>query len=106
MTSQPFNDYQKDLDERDKVRDFFHGIVVFMALIVIVSLVGCEQQPLNPELANVMTLEPLDMPPMEYLVGPHSGGATAYYVPQIENLKVKREVPGGPVKVDNPPPGP
>lgn len=53
MTSQPFNDYEKDLEERDKLRDLAHGCVVFVALIVILSLFGCESSSVSPEIREL-----------------------------------------------------
>lgn len=54
-----FQDYEKDIEARDRARDFWYGCLVFAALITIASLFACEQEPLNPELSNALTLEPI-----------------------------------------------
>lgn len=38
MTLHSWKDYERDLDERDKARDFAHGLLVFACLITIASL--------------------------------------------------------------------
>lgn len=72
MTLHTWKDYNRDLDARDRARDFWHGLLVFVAVMTIASLFACEQQPYNPELSNALTLEPIDWHPQASLTETHS----------------------------------
>ncbi|MGH7177641.1 MAG: hypothetical protein ACREJC_09695 [Tepidisphaeraceae bacterium] len=61
MALHNWNDYEKDLDARDRVREFAHGCIVFFALLVIASLFGCTDRDgtYEPTLQNVGALRPM-----------------------------------------------
>lgn len=57
LKPQSWLDYEQDLKARDRVRDFWHGCIVFMCVAVVMSLMACNRaNPYEPEQMNAAKL--------------------------------------------------